>query len=145
MFEPFPQSVAVPLLFHNKSDLFAIPYINIYIRWTELERWSLQRGWFRDIAGFHVPGFHANFGHIVPDVRGVVPSCAKEALSLSLAVFRFGTKRLVHAVLVSACSISRVNRSQSTWFQTGHEQRAPWPRETSSQATSGTASSLLLI
>ena len=61
-------------------------------------------GRFCYAAGFHLPGFLAFF--VVPDVRGagVVPSCAKEAL----AVFRFATRYLVLAVLVSACSIFQV-------------------------------------
>ena len=63
-------------------------------------------GRFCYAAGVHLPGFLALVCHVVPDVRGagVVPSCAKEAL----AVFRFATRYLVLAVLVSACSIFQV-------------------------------------
>ena len=63
-------------------------------------------GGFCYAAGFHLPRFLALLCHVVPDVRGtgVVPSCAKEAL----AVFRFATRYLVLAVLVSACSIFQV-------------------------------------
>ena len=95
--------VGVPI----QAVLFLWTRVALSIRIT-LVGWSGNGGGdsgrFCYAAGFHLPGFLAFF--VVPDVRGagVVPSCAKEAL----AVFRFATRYLVLAVLVSACSIFQV-------------------------------------
>ena len=97
--------VGVPI----QAVLFLWTRVALSIRIT-LVGWSGNGGGdsgrFCYAAGVHLPGFLALVCHVVPDVRGagVVPSCAKEAL----AVFRFATRYLVLAVLVSACSIFQV-------------------------------------